>query len=253
MDIVQERLEREFNLSLIATSPSVVYRVTRTDGKVDDVDNPAHLPDPTLYRPHRGAVRGRDHHLPNELRRHHHGPRAATGAAIREMEYSDADRVMLHYKMPLTEILMDFFDQLKSRTKGYACFDYEMSGLPRGQPGQDRHPDQRRPGGRALVHHAPRQGLCRGRQFVEKLKEVIRASSSRSASRRPSAARSSRAETVKAFRKNVIAKCYGGDISRKRKLLEKQKEGKKRMKSSATSRSRRRPSSASSRLAIDRQ
>src|SRR5579871_453273 len=230
MDVIQERLEREFNLSLIATSPSVVYHVHKTDGKVEDVDNPAHLPTPTTIErmeepyvdatilmplQYFGAVM--------ELCRDRRGEYV-------KPEYPAPDRVILHYKLPLSEILMDFFDQLKSRTRGYASFDYEMAGyqeaklvkidiLINGDPVDAlsfiTHRDKAQP---------------RARAMTEKLKEVVPRQQYEVRIQAAIGGKIIAAETVKPYRKNVTAKCYGGDITRKRKLLEKQKEGKKRMK-----------------------
>ncbi len=230
MEIVQERLEREFNLSLIATSPSVVYRVHKTDGKVEEVDNPADMPpttqilhteepyvDATVMLPssYYGAVM--------ELARDRRGE-------FVKVEYPTTDRVMLYFKIPLSEILMDFFDQLKSRTKGYASFDYELSGyresklvkvdvMMNGDPVDALS---------FITHRDKAYG--RAKLFVEKLKEVVPRQQFEVRIQAAIGGKVISAESVKAFRKNVIAKCYGGDITRKRKLLEKQKEGKKRMK-----------------------
>ena len=230
MEIVQERLEREFNLSLIATSPSVVYRVHKTDGKVEEVDNPADMPpttqidhteepyvDATVMLPssYYGAVM--------ELARDRRGE-------FVKVEYPNTDRVMLYFKIPLSEILMDFFDQLKSRTKGYASFDYELSGyresklvkvdvMMNGDPVDALS---------FITHRDKSYG--RAKLFVEKLKEVVPRQQYEVRIQAAIGGKVISAESVKAFRKNVIAKCYGGDITRKRKLLEKQKEGKKRMK-----------------------
>lgn len=230
MDVVQERLEREFGLVLIATSPSVVYHVYRTDGTMEKVDNPAQLPSPTaidhIEEPYVDAtVLMPDTYVGTimELCRDRRGDFVS-------MEYPATDRVMLRYAMPMGEILMDFFDQLKSRTRGYASFDYEVSGykesklvkidfLMNGDPVD------------ALTFITHRdKAYDRGRQIAEKLKEVMTRQQYEIRIQAAIGGKVIAAETVKAFRKNVIAKCYGGDISRKRKLLEKQKEGKKRMK-----------------------
>ncbi|HLK60503.1 MAG TPA: translation elongation factor 4, partial [Chthonomonadaceae bacterium] len=230
MDVIQERLEREFNLSLIATSPSVVYHVHKTDGKVEDVDNPAAMPNPTLINlieePYVDATvmaplsyYGTIMELARDRR-----------AEFVKVEYPAADRVMLYYKIPLSEILMDFFDQLKSRTKGYASFDYELSDyresklvkidvLMNGDPVDAL----------SFITHRDK-AYDRARLLVEKLKEVVPRQQYEVRIQAAIGGKVIAAESVKAFRKNVIAKCYGGDITRKRKLLEKQKEGKKRMK-----------------------
>lgn len=230
MDVIQERLEREFDLSLIATSPSVVYRVHRTDGKVDEVDNPADMPLPTQIIHTEEPYVDATVMLPSayygtvmELARDRRGE-------FVKVEYPATDRVMLYFKIPLSEILMDFFDQLKSRTKGYASFDYELCGyresklvkidvMMNGDPVDALS---------FITHRDKAYG--RAKLFVEKLKEVVPRQQYEVRIQAAIGGKVISAESVKAFRKNVIAKCYGGDITRKRKLLEKQKEGKKRMK-----------------------
>jgi GTP-binding protein LepA len=230
-EIVQERLEREADLSLIATSPSVVYRVTRTDGTVLEIDNPTNLPPVTLIdkieEPYVQATIiaptefvGGCMELCNDRR-----------GIFKNLEYSGTARVILSYDLPLSEILMDFFDQLKSRTRGYASFDYEFSGY---QESKMVKLD-------ILLNNAPVDALSfithreraynRGKQLVERLKEILPRQMFEIRIQAALGAKVIAAETVRAMRKNVIAKCYGGDITRKRKLLEKQKEGKKRMKS----------------------
>ncbi|MDE2126187.1 MAG: translation elongation factor 4 [Armatimonadetes bacterium] len=230
MEIVQERLEREFELALIATSPSVIYRIYRTDQKVLEIDNPAHFPNPTgitrLEEPFVAATIL----MPKEyvgtimdLCRDRRG-------VFKKMEYPATDRVMLSYELPMAEILMDFFDQLKSRTRGYASFDYEPAEylesnlvkidiLLNGEPVDALS---------FITHRDKAYG--RGRQFAEKLREVVPRQQFEVRIQAAIGGKVIAAETVKPFRKNVIAKCYGGDITRKRKLMEKQKEGKKRMK-----------------------
>ncbi len=231
MDVVQERLEREFNLSLIATSPSVIFRVHKTDGKVEDIDNPAHLPSANyidrLEEPYVDATVI----LPSvyvgtimELCRDRRGE-------FVKMEYPATDRVMLHYKIPLGEILMDFFDQLKSRTKGYASFDYEMCGYRESKLVRiDIQLNGDAVDALSFITHRDK-AYSRAKLFTEKLKEVVPRQQYEVRIQAAIGGKVISADVVKAFRKNVIAKCYGGDISRKRKLLEKQKEGKKRMKS----------------------
>ncbi len=231
LDIVQERLEREFNLTLIATAPSVIYKVHLTDGETIEVDNPANLPPPSeiasMDEPYVtasviipaiyvGAVM--------DLARERRGIYIKT-------EYPAKDRVMIFYKLPLNEILMDFFDQLKSRTKGYASFDYEVSGYdPSNLVKLDIKINDDPVDALSFITHRDKSQE-RGRQLVEKLKEVIPRQQFEIKIQAAIGAKVIAAERISALRKNVIAKCYGGDISRKRKLLEKQKEGKKRMKS----------------------
>jgi GTP-binding protein LepA len=230
MDVVQERLEREFNLSLIATSPSVVFRVHKTDNTVEEVDNPADMPSPTLIAYTEEPYVDATLMLPSiyygtvmELARDRRGE-------FQKVEYPATDRVMLTFKIPLSEILMDFFDQLKSRTKGYASFDYELgeyqeSKLVKIDVMMNGDPVD----ALSFITHRDK-AYPRAKLFVEKLKEVVPRQQYEVRIQAAIGGKIIAAESVKAFRKNVIAKCYGGDITRKRKLLEKQKEGKKRMK-----------------------
>ncbi len=230
LDIVQERLEREHNLTLIATAPSVIYKVHLTGGEMEEIDNPANLPPaasiahmeepyvtasviiPSIYV---GTVM--------DLARERRGTYIKT-------EYPAKDRVMIYYKLPLNEILMDFFDQLKSRTKGYASFDYEMSGYEESKLVKlDIMINSDPVDALSFITHRDK-AYGRGRQLVEKLKEIIPRQQFEVRLQAAIGAKVIAAESISAMRKNVIAKCYGGDISRKRKLLEKQKEGKKRMK-----------------------
>ena len=230
MDVVQERLEREFNLSLIATSPSVVYHITKTDGKMMNVDNPADLPSPQvidfmeeptcvatifLPTPYAGTIM--------ELCRDRRGD-------MIKMEHPATDRMMLTYRIPLSEILMDFFDQLKSRTKGYASFDYELSDYVKSNLVKiDVLINGDSVDALSFITHRDK-AQQRGRLLVDKLKEVVPRQQYEVRIQAAIGGKVIAAESIRPFRKNVIAKCYGGDISRKRKLLEKQKEGKKRMK-----------------------
>jgi GTP-binding protein LepA len=230
MEIVQERLERNYNLDLIATSPSVVFRVTTTGGSVELVDNPAKLPDSThielIEEPY---VRATILTPPEYVGAIIEIAQARRGT-MATMDYLHDGRVVLKYEMPLIEVIVDFFDQLKSRTKGYASLDYELIGYKEGDlvklevllNGESVD---------ALSFIVAREkAQTRGRALTEKLKELIPRQMFdvpiQAAIGRKIIAR----ETVSALRKNVLAKCYGGDISRKRKLLEKQKAGKERMK-----------------------
>ena len=231
LDIVQERLEREFNLTLIATAPSVIYKVHQTDGEMVEVDNPANLPPPSeitsMDEPYvtasiiiPSAYVGQVMDMARDRR----------GIHLRT-EYPAKERVMIFYKLPMNEILMDFFDQLKSRTKGYASFDYEISGYePSNLVKLDIKINDEPVDALSFITHRDKSQE-RGRQLVEKLKEVIPRQQFEIKIQAAIGAKVVAAERISALRKNVIAKCYGGDISRKRKLLEKQKEGKKRMKS----------------------
>jgi len=230
MEIVQERLERNYNLDLIATSPSVVFRVTLTGGDVELIDNPAKLPardkialmeEPyvkaTVITPpeYVGAIM--------ELTQNRRG-------TLQNMEYLADGRVILTYEMPLIEVIIDYFDQLKSRTKGYASLDYEVIGYREG----DLVKLEILLNGEAVdalsFIVAREKAPSRGRALTEKLKELIPRQMFDVPIQAAIGGKVVARETVSALRKNVLAKCYGGDITRKRKLLEKQKAGKERMK-----------------------
>jgi GTP-binding protein LepA len=230
MEIVQERLEREYNLDLVATSPSVVYRVTTTAGEVLLVDNPAQMPPPQsisrIEEPNVGAtiIAPTEYIGPcMELAQERRG-------AYQAMEYAGAKRVIITYELPLSEILLDFFDQLKSRTRGYASFDYEFVGYREADLVKVHmlvNGDQVD----ALSFIAPRdRAYHRGSAMAKKLKEVIPRQQLEVRIQAAIGGKIIAAESVRPYRKDVIAKCYGGDITRKRKLLEKQKAGKRRMK-----------------------
>jgi GTP-binding protein LepA len=230
MEIVQERLEREYELALITTAPSVVYRVTDTSGKVEEIDNPAKLP------PVQKIAKLEEPHLTC----HVHARTDDVGAILKlcqdrrgiqkDLKYVGTSRVQITYDIPLAEVVFDFFDKLKSVSRGYASLDYELKGyeeadlvkldiLINGEPVDALS---------VIVHRE--RAYQRGRDVCQKLREEIPKQMYEVAIQAAIGAKVIARETVKAFRKNVIAKCYGGDISRKRKLLEKQKEGKKRMK-----------------------
>jgi GTP-binding protein LepA len=230
MEIVQERLERNYNLDLIATSPSVVFRVTLTDGTVESIDNPAKLPardkialmeEPfvkaTVITPpeYVGAIM--------ELTQNRRG-------TLSNMEYLADGRVILTYEMPLIEVIIDYFDQLKSRTKGYASLDYEVIGYREGDLVKLEILLNGEPVDALSFIVAREKAPIRGRALTEKLKELIPRQMFDVPIQASIGGKVVARETVSAMRKNVLAKCYGGDISRKRKLLEKQKVGKERMK-----------------------
>lgn len=230
MDVIKERLEREYNLTLITTAPNVIYQVFRTNGDVELVDNPSNFPDPTVIehveepyvnatiivpKDYVGAVM--------ELSQEKRGE-------YENMTYLDETRVMIHYALPLSEIIYDYFDRLKSVSRGYASLDYELAGyrtsslvkvdiLLNGDPVDALS---------AIVHRE--KATSRGRQLVEKLRSLIPRQMFEIPVQATIGTKVIARENVRAMRKDVLAKCYGGDISRKRKLLEKQKEGKKRMK-----------------------
>ena len=230
MDVIQERLEREYNLSLITTAPSVNYKVYKTNGEVIEVDNPAKLPPPTeidyVEEPYVKATTivpkdyvGAIMELSQDKR----------GEYI-SMEYIDESRVSIVYHLPLGEIIYDYFDKLKSATKGYASLDYELIGYQQSpMVKMDILLNGDSVDALSIIVHKDRAQL-RGRALAEKLKELIPRQNFEIPIQAAVGTKIVARETVKAWRKDVLAKCYGGDISRKRKLLEKQKEGKKRMK-----------------------
>ncbi|MFZ3170911.1 MAG: translation elongation factor 4 [Carboxydocellales bacterium] len=230
MEIIQERLEREYNLTLITTAPSVVYRVYKTDGKVFDIDNPTKLPPvqqvERLEEPYvRATVMVPNTYVGSimELAQEKRGN-------FKNMEYLTETRVTLTYELPLSEIVYDFFDQLKSRTKGYASFDYEFLGyLPSNLSKLDILIAGEVVDALSFIVHKDK-AFARGKAMVEKLRELIPRQMFEIPIQAAIGTKIVARESVKAMRKNVLAKCYGGDITRKKKLLEKQKEGKKRMK-----------------------
>lgn len=230
MDVIKERLEREYNLTLITTAPNVIYQVFRTNGDVELVDNPSNFPDPTVI----------DHVEEPYVNAAIIVPKDYVGAVMElsqekrgeyeNMTYLDETRVMIHYALPLSDIIYDYFDRLKSVTRGYASLDYELAGyrasslvkvdiLLNGEPVDALS---------AIVHRE--KAVSRGRQLVEKLRSLIPRQMFEIPVQAAIGNKVIARENVRAMRKDVLAKCYGGDISRKRKLLEKQKEGKKRMK-----------------------
>jgi GTP-binding protein LepA len=230
MEVVQERLEREYKLDLVTTAPSVVYRVHTSDGKVQNVENPSHMPDPGKIEQIEEPYFKVTIHVPDSY----------VGAVLKLCEdrrgmqqgiqYASQNRVIITYEMPLAEVLFDFYDKLKSATRGYASMDYELIGyrpntlvrldmLINGDPVDALS---------AIVHRDRAHML--GKQLAQKLKEIVPRQQYEVAIQAAIGSRIVARETIRAMRKDVTAKCYGGDISRKRKLLEKQKEGKKRMK-----------------------
>jgi len=230
MDIVQERLEREFNLELITTAPSVNYRVRTTSGDLLEVDNPAKLPPPQnierIDEPFITAtIITRDDFLGGLLKLCEE--RRGTQQS---MEYLSANRVVLTYDFPLNEIVLDFYDKLKSLSKGYASFDYQLSGYREGKLVKlDILVNGEPVDALSLIVHAE-EASQKGRELARKMREIIPRQMFEVAIQAAIGAKIVARETISPLRKNVIAKCYGGDITRKRKLLEKQKEGKKRMK-----------------------
>ncbi|HTH38284.1 MAG TPA: hypothetical protein VL572_09965, partial [Pyrinomonadaceae bacterium] len=230
MEIIQERLEREFNLDLITTAPGVRYRVTTTDGVTEEIDSPSKMPDTgrivKIEEPFiEATILTNDDFLGGIL------PLLDEKRGVqKKFEYVTKDRVMLVYELPLNEIVLDFYDRLKSVSRGYASLDYHLSGyqesklvkldiLVSGEPVDAL----------SLILHTG-TATAKGRVLTAKMKELIPRQMFEVAIQAAIGNKVIARETVKAMGKNVIAKCYGGDISRKRKLLEKQKEGKKRMK-----------------------
>jgi GTP-binding protein LepA len=230
MEIIQERLEREFDLNLVTTAPSVVYNVVKTNGEKLTIDNPTNLPsvqeiswmeepfvDAQVITPqdYVGAIM--------ELCQDKRG-------TFRDMKYIEGNRVLLKYDLPLNEVIYDFFDQLKSRTRGYASFDYALKGYVKSDLVKlDILLNSETCDALSIIVHRDR-AYARGRSIAEKLKDVIPRQLFEIPIQAAIGGKVIARETVKALRKDVLAKCYGGDITRKKKLLEKQKEGKKRMR-----------------------
>jgi GTP-binding protein LepA len=234
MEIVQERLEREFNLNLITTAPTVVYRVTKTDGKTLELENPSKLPEPTeilkIEEPY--------------VRLTLHTPSDYIGGLLKlcedrrgiqiKMEYITDTKVIIEYRLPLNEMVMDFYDKLKSITKGYASMEYEIMDFQEGDlVKMDILINGDSVDALSIIVHRSKANT-RGQKLAAKLKELIPRQQYQVAIQAAIGSKVVARETLGALRKDVTAKCYGGDISRKRKLLEKQKEGKKRMKSVGT-------------------
>jgi len=230
MEIIQERIEREYNLDILATAPSVEYYVTKTNGETLDVDNPSQVPDAgeiekieepwmdiSIFTPTRYIGTIMD--LVTTRR-----------GTFKEMKYIEAERVLLNYQIPLAELITDFYDQLKSRTQGYASLDYSFGGYQEADLVKlDILVNSVPVDALSLILHREK-AYVQGRQLVEKLRRLIPRQLFEVPIQAAIGSRVIARETVKAVRKDVLAKCYGGDITRKRKLLEKQKEGKKRLK-----------------------
>ena len=230
MDIIKERLERDFELTLVTTAPSVIYKLIMNDGSTKWFDNPTHLPSPNLYQEIHEPFIHATIHTPSEYVGDIMKLCEERRAIQKKMEYPNPTRLIIEYDMPLNEMIFDFYDRLKSISQGYASFDYELSGykpaklvkldiLINGDPVDAL----------SLIVHKDK-AYYRGRELAKKLKKVIHRQMFEVAIQAAIGSRIIARETVSAMRKDVTAKCYGGDITRKRKLLEKQKEGKKRMK-----------------------
>ena len=234
MEIIQERLEREYDLDLITTAPSVVYKLHLTDGQEITIDNPTNYPDPTLIQSAEEPICNAHIYSPSEYVGNIMELCQERRGVFKDMKYLDTDRVDIHYELPLNEIVYDFFDALKSRTRGYASFDYELMGY---QPSKLVKLDIMLNGevvdALSFIIHADK-AYGRARKMTEKLKEKIPRQLFEVPIQACIGGKIIARETVKALRKDVLAKCYGGDITRKKKLLEKQKEGKKRMRQLGT-------------------
>lgn len=234
MEIIQERLEREYNLDLITTAPSVIYKVTLTSGEVQYIDNPTNFPDPALIQTAEEPMVKADILAPSEFVGNIMELCQDRRGTFRDMQYLDDTRVNLHYELPLNEIVYDFFDVLKSRTRGYASFDYEMLGyVPSKLVKLDILLNGDIVDALSFIIHTDK-AYGRARKIAEKLKENIPRQLFEVPIQAAIGGKIIARETVKAMRKDVLAKCYGGDITRKKKLLEKQKEGKKRMRQLGT-------------------
>ena len=234
LEIIQERLEREYLLDLVTTVPSVIYKIHLRDGSVVEVDNPTHYPDP-------GEIDYSEEPITNA---HIYAPADYVGAIMdlcqdrrgvfKDMTYITKERVDIHYELPLNEIIYDFFDVLKSRTRGYASFDYEIAGYQRSNLQKlDVLLNGDMIDALSFIIHNDK-AMARARRIAERLKETIPRQMFEIPIQIAIGSKVIARETVRAMRKDVLAKCYGGDITRKKKLLEKQKEGKKRMRQFGT-------------------
>ncbi|MGN0498581.1 MAG: translation elongation factor 4 [Acutalibacteraceae bacterium] len=230
MEIIQERLEREYNLDLITTAPSVSYRLTMTDGSVIMIDNPTNYPSSALIAKAEEPMTNAHIYSPSEYVGNIMELCQDRRGIFKDMTYIDSDRVDIHYELPLAEIIYDFFDTLKSRTRGYASFDYELNGYAESKLVKlDIFLNGEVVDALSFIIHADK-AYGRARKMAEKLKEKIPRQLFEVPIQACIGGKIIARETVKAMRKDVLAKCYGGDITRKKKLLEKQKEGKKRMR-----------------------
>lgn len=230
MEIIQERLEREFDLDIITTAPSVIYRVHTLEGEMLEIQNPTNLPDPTTI----------DYMEEPFVRAEIMSPTDYVGTVMElcqerrgrfiNMDYLEETRVNIIYELPLNEVIYDFFDALKSKTRGYASYDYELIGYERGDlVKMDVLINGELVDAFSLIVHREK-AYERGRKICERLTDVIPRHQFAVPIQAAIGSKIIARETIRALRKDVLAKCYGGDISRKRKLLEKQKEGKKRMR-----------------------
>ncbi|MBO5733632.1 MAG: elongation factor 4 [Clostridia bacterium] len=230
MEIIQERLEREYNLDLVTTAPGVIYKVMKTNGEMVEISNPSNLPDGSEIEYMEEPVVNADIMCPTEFIGNIMELCQDRRGVYKNTTYIDSTRAQLHYELPLNEIIYDFFDALKSKSKGYASFDYELSGYKKSQLVKlDILLNGEMVDALSFIVHSTK-AYARGRKIAEKLKESIPRQLFEIPIQAAIGTKVIARETVKAMRKDVLAKCYGGDITRKKKLLEKQKEGKKRMR-----------------------
>ena len=230
LEVIQERLEREYNLDLVTTAPGVVYKVFKTNGEVIELTNPSNLPDPSEIEHMEEPIVSAEIMLTKEFVGSIMNLCQERRGIYLGMEYIEENRAILKYDLPLNEIIYDFFDALKSRSRGYASLDYDLKGyVPSKLVKLDILINKEEVDALSFIVHAD-SAYERGRKMCEKLKEEIPRHLFEIPIQAAVGSKVIARETVKAMRKDVLAKCYGGDISRKRKLLEKQKEGKKRMR-----------------------
>lgn len=230
LEIIQERLEREYNLDLVTTAPGVIYKVYKTSGEVIELTNPSNLPDPSEIEYMEEPIVKAEIMVTSEFIGAIMDLCQERRGVYEGMEYIEETRAVLHYRLPLNEIIYDFFDALKSRSRGYASFDYEMAGYEQSELVKlDILINKEEVDALSFIVHTG-TAYERGRKMCEKLKEEIPRQLFEIPIQAAIGSKIIARETVKAMRKDVLAKCYGGDITRKKKLLEKQKEGKKRMR-----------------------
>ena len=230
MEIIQERLEREYNLDLVTTAPGVIYKVMKTNGELIEISNPSNLPDGSEIEYMEEPMVNADIMCPTEFIGNIMELCQERRGVYKNTTYIDSTRAQLHYELPLNEIIYDFFDSLKSKSKGYASFDYELCGYKKSQLVKlDILLNGDMVDALSFIVHSTK-AYARGRKIAEKLKESIPRQLFEIPIQAAIGTKIIARETVKAMRKDVLAKCYGGDITRKKKLLEKQKEGKKRMR-----------------------
>ena len=234
LEIIQERLEREYDLDLVTTIPSVIYKIHLTNGQVVEIDNPSNYPDPaTIQFSEEPIVNAHIYSPPDYVGQIMDLCQDRRGTS-RDMSYITPDRVDIHYELPLNEIIYDFFDVLKSRTRGYASLDYEIMGYRQSDLVKlDVLLNGDQIDALSFIIHSEK-AYNKARKIAEKLKENIPRQLFEIPIQMSIGGKIIARETVKAMRKDVLAKCYGGDITRKKKLLEKQKEGKKRMRQFGT-------------------